>query len=140
MEFLDKLVLPQSAHHMVLIKYLLALTNFVFLSYICVLVGTTIYSLYFNDKGKHTGENKFLLLSKELIDILTPNKVIAAGLGIVPLISIMFGYLQLLHESTLDISGILALTILVLTIGLILVYVFCIIYQYICIFCPYCLP
>lgn len=124
MEFLDKLVLPQSAHHMVLLKYLLALTNFIFLAYICVLIGTMIYSLYFKDKALHTGENKYLHLAKELVDILTPNRVIAVGLGIVPLISIAFGYLQLLHESTVNISGIFLLALISITVGLILVYAY----------------
>ncbi len=124
MDFLDKLVLPQSAHHMVLLKYLLALTNFVFLSYICVLIGTTIYSIYFKDKSLKTGEKKYLNIAKDLVNILTPNKVIAAGLGIVPVISIMFGYQQLLHESEVNISGVLILSLFFLSLGLFFVYTY----------------
>ena len=99
MNFLDKLVIPQSAHHMVLLKYLLVLTFLLFIPYVSVLFGSFTLSLFFKRKAVKTGEQKFLKFAKDLIDLVTVNKVIAFGLGFIPLLSSALCYAQLLHLS-----------------------------------------
>jgi len=124
MDLLDHSVLPQSAHHMVLLRYLLSLTFILFFLYASVLFGSLLYSLYFRRKGEKSGENKYKRFSKELIDQVTFNKVIAIAFGVVPLLSAVFGYAQLLHNSGLNVPEFLLLALLLLIIALLFVYTY----------------
>ena len=124
MDLLDNSVLPQSAHHMVLLRYLLSLTFILFFLYASVLFGSLLYSLYFRRKGEKSGEKKYKRFSKELIDQVTFNKVIAIAFGVVPLLSAVFGYAQLLHNSGLNVPEFLLLALLLLIIALLFVYTY----------------
>ena len=124
MDLLDQSVLPQSSHHLVLLKYLLALTYILFLPYVSVLFGSLSYSLFFRRKAEKSGENIYKRFSKELIDIITFNKGVAFALGVVPLLSSVFGYAQLLHTSGLNVPEFLFLSLLLLIISLFLVYTY----------------
>ena len=97
MDFLDNLVLPQSAHHMVLLKYLLVLTYIIFIPYVSILTGSLIYSIYFNRESRKHNNPACSSISKKIIDQITFNKSIALGLGVLPLLSAAFCYAQLLH-------------------------------------------
>lgn len=124
MEFLDKLVLHQSAHHMVLIKYLLVLTHILFIGYIGLLLGSLIYSLYFKNRFKKTKEKNYYSLSKDLIDLGTFNKGAAFTFGLIPLLSAMFGYSQLLHLTNVNISLFFFWSIIFLFFALLLIFSF----------------
>jgi len=124
MDFLDKLVLPQSAHHMVLLKYLLVLTFILFIPYISILFGTLTFSLFFKKKFVSTNENKYYKFSKDLIDTITFNKGIAFALGVVPLLSSVFCYAQLLHLSDLKIPVYLLISLFFLILSLLLIYTY----------------
>jgi hypothetical protein len=69
MEFLDNLVLPQSAEHLKLINYLLVLIFFLFIPYIGLLLVTSILSLIYRGKGKRGGND----LYTELVCISNPD-------------------------------------------------------------------
>ncbi|MDP2037844.1 MAG: hypothetical protein Q8L04_10710, partial [Ignavibacteria bacterium] len=73
MDFLDKLVLPQSAHHMVLIKYLLVLSNILLVPYLSVLTGSLIFSLFFKRQAEKNKNPHAYRFSKELVDLVTFN-------------------------------------------------------------------
>lgn len=124
MELLDKFVLPQSAHHMVLIKYLLVLTHILFISYISVLLGSLIYTIYFKRRFEKTGDPLYYEFSKDLIDLATFNKGTAFAFGFVPLLSAMFGYSQLLHGTSINVGDYLFVAMLFLLASLILIFTF----------------
>lgn len=124
MNILDQSVLPQSSHHMVLLKYLLALSYILFLPYISVLFGSLSYSLFLRRKAEKSGENIYKKFSKDLIDLITFNKGVALALGVVPLLSSVFGYAQLLHTSGLNVPEFLFLSLLLLIVAMILVYTY----------------
>jgi cytochrome c len=124
MEFLDKFILPQSAHHMVLIKYLLVLTHILFVSYISVLLGSLIYTIYFKRRFDQTGDPILYEFSKDLIDLATFNKGIAFAFGFVPLLSAMFGYLQLLHGTSINVADYFFVSMIFLLAALILIFTF----------------
>lgn len=124
MDFLDSSVLPQSVHHMVLLKYLLVLTFIIFFTYVGILFGSLSFSLYFGRKAKRTGEYRFKKFSKDLIDLITFNKGIAFALGIVPLLSSMFCYAQLLHLTKVNTPFYIFISFLFLTTSLILIYTY----------------
>lgn len=124
MDFLDQSVLPQSPHHMVLLKYLLVLANILFLPYVSVLFGSLSLSLFFKKKGGRTDQKISKEFSKELIDQITFNKGVAFSLGVVPLLSSVFGYAQLLHLSKLNVPEYLLLSLLLLIAALFLIYIY----------------
>ena len=124
MEILDKFVLPQSAHHMVLIKYLLVLTHILFIAYVSVLMGSLIYTIYFKKRYEKRGDSVFYEFSKDLIDLATFNKGAAFAFGFVPLLSAMFGYSQLLHGTSINVADYLFVSIIFLLAALILIFTF----------------
>lgn len=124
MEFLDKLVLPQSAHHMVLLKYLLVLTFILLIPYLSVLFGSLTLSLYFERKSAKTSDNKYYHFAKELIDQVTFNKGVAFALGLVPMLSAAFCYAQLLHLSGLSVPEFILIAFLFLLAAVILIYTY----------------
>ncbi|MEW6506223.1 MAG: c-type cytochrome [Bacteroidota bacterium] len=122
MDFLDNLVLPQSAHHMVLLKYLLVLTYIILIPYLSILFSSLALSLYFEKRfGKDYKSYRF---AKELIDQITFNKSVSFALGIVPLLSSAFCYAQLLHLTRLDVPGYILTAALFFIVALIFIYTY----------------
>lgn len=124
MDILNNFVLPQSSHHMVLLKYILALTFILFIPYMSLLFGTITLSLYFKRKSIASNNTDFYRLSKELIDLVTFNKGIAVALGLIPLISSSFCYAQLLYSTGLLVSEYILISALILFVSLIFIYVY----------------
>lgn len=124
MDLLENLVLPQSAHHMLLLKYLLVLTYILLIPYLSVLFGSLILSVYFEKKAAQTSDKKYYQFAKELIDQITFNKSVPFALGIVPMISAAFCYAQLLHLTNLVVPEFILMAVMLLFISLILVYTF----------------
>ncbi|MGK9367851.1 c-type cytochrome [Melioribacter sp. Ez-97] len=124
MEFLDKYVLPQSAHHMVLLKYLMALALLIFIPYVGLLIGSLTFSLFFKNKSEKNNNTAHYKFSKFLIDLVTFNKVSAFGLGLVPLLSIAFSVAQLLHLSNAPAAGYIILSSIVYIAAIIFVYTY----------------
>ncbi|MCX6168071.1 MAG: cytochrome c [Ignavibacteriales bacterium] len=124
MDVLNNSVLPQSEHHLVLLKYLLSLTFSLFFLYISIVFGSLVYSLFFRRKAEKYDDQRANRFSKELIDIITFNKVVTIAFGVVPILSAVFGYAQLLHNSGLNVSEFLLLALLFLMVALFLVYTY----------------
>lgn len=124
MDFLDNIVLPQSSHHMVLLKYLLVLTFLLFIPYISILFGSLTLSLFFKNKSAKVKDNNFYKFSKDLIDLITFNKGIALALGLIPLISSAFCYAQLLHLTDLAVPEYIFISVFFLIVSLIFIYTY----------------
>lgn len=124
MEFLDKLVLPQSAEHIQLLHYMLMLVLFLFIPFISLVFGGTFLSYTFRKKFNKTGDKTFLRFAKDSIQLLTVNSYIGLILGIVPLITIILIFAQLLHTTTFPTLSDLALSFLLVSAGLIFIYVY----------------
>jgi len=122
MEILDKAVLPQSAHHMVLIKYLIVAAQVIFVSYTGLLFGSLAFSLYFRKRALIKKDETYYKLAEEIIESVTFNRVIAIGLGLVPLLSCMFGYAQLLNGTGSSAEGYLFVSALFLFNAILLVH------------------
>lgn len=120
MDFLDSLVMPQSAHHMILLKFLLVLTYLLFLPYISVLLGSTIYSVVLKRKAAKNPE--YLAASKHIVDVATGAKSFVFIFGIIPFLSFIFNYSQLLDRSGFTLTGFLFLSLLLYVIAAIFIY------------------
>ncbi len=122
MEFLDKAILPQSAHHMVLIKYLIVVAFVLLIPYLSLLLGNLAYSLYFRKRAIRENNENFYKLSEDMIEMITFNKGVAFALGIVPMLSAMFGFAQLLNQTSASVHGYLFISLLFLINALLLIY------------------
>jgi cytochrome c len=124
MDFLDSSVLPQSVHHMILLKYLLVLTFIIFFTYVGILFGSLAFSLYFKRRAVKTSNEQFKKFSKDLIDQITFNKGTAFALGIIPMLSTMFCYAQLLHLTKVETPFYIFISVLFLSAALVLIYIY----------------
>jgi len=122
MELLDKAILPQSAHHMILIKYLIVLALGILIPYLSLLLGNLTYSLYFRKKALNENDENYYRLSEDLIEMITFNKISAFAFGLVPMISAMLGYTQLLNQSNADVQGYLFISLLFLFTAMLFIY------------------
>jgi len=124
MDFLDKLVLPQSSEHIELLHYMLTLVLFLFIPFISVVFGGTILSLYYRKKGIDGGNPVYLKFAKDVIEMLTINKSIGIILGIIPLLTSVLIFAQLLHKTNALTISYLVLSFFLTTISIILIYTY----------------
>ncbi len=124
MEFLDNLVLPQSAEHIELLHYMLSLILILFIPFISIVFGGLIVSLYYKRKGLKTSDSNSLNFAKDVIEFVTVNNGVGVILGIVPLLTSVLIFAQLLHTAQVATVSYLALSFLFVSIGLIMTYVY----------------
>lgn len=121
MEFLDKLVIPQPDYNLNLLNYFLILGLTIFLAYSGVLSGSMSLSVYFRNKSKKVTDNN-AKLSRDYADLITDSWIYSFGLGIVPFLSIIFIYTQLLHKQPVAIVSYLTLAFLFYLVSVLLVH------------------
>lgn len=124
MTFLDKLVLPQSAEHIELLHYMLLLVLFLFIPFISLVFGGTLFSIFYKRKYEKGGDRNYEVLAKEFINISTVNKSIGIILGIVPLIAIILIHAQLLNNAGDSALSYLMVSLLFLMASIILIYTY----------------
>ena len=124
MNFFDSVVLPQSAEHIQLLHYLMVLIQFLFLSFISIVLVGTFLSLRYWKKGLKEKNHLYIQFSKDVIDVLTVNKSFGVVLGILPIVTSILIYAQLLHKSNSPAMIILMIAFPLIALGLILVYTF----------------
>lgn len=124
MDILENIVYPQSQSHVELLKYMLFVTLLLLLPYISVMLGSTLFSIMHFNKGRKTKNPIYLTFSNELIDLFTKNKGMAFALGIVPMISAMFIFGQLLLNAEFNATPHLFFALLIFIVALIYIYTY----------------
>lgn len=124
MEFIDNLVLPQSAEHILLLHIMLMVVLFLFVPFFSMVLGGTSLSLYLKRKGLKENDEKSLKFAKDVIETTTVNKSVGLILGVVPLFTLLIIMAQLLHKTNAAVVGYLTLSFLLTTVGMILIYVY----------------
>ncbi|MBS4033715.1 MAG: c-type cytochrome [Ignavibacterium sp.] len=124
MEFLDNLVLPQSAEHIELLHYMLSLVLILFIPFISIVFGGLVLSLNHKRKGMKNSDSNSLKYAKDVIQFVTVNNGVGVILGIVPLLTAILIFAQLLHTAQVSTVGYLTLSFLFVTVGLIMTYVY----------------
>lgn len=124
MDFLDKLVLPQSLDHFALLHYMAIIILFLFVPFISLVIGGTILSLYSKIKGKSDENGFYTKFSKEVISLTTFTKGAGVGLGIIPLTALLLIYAQMLHNLKVVTIWFFIFAFILITIGLIFVYTY----------------
>jgi cytochrome c len=124
MDFFDKFIIPQSSEHLVLLKYLLTFTYLILFPYLAILFGSTLFSVMYNSKGRKLNNPSYIKFSKSLVDLITQNKSMSFGLGIIPMLSAAFCYAQILHQTGVGVSENIVFAILIFIAALISIYVY----------------
>lgn len=124
MEFLDNLVLPQSAEHIELLHYMLTLIQILFITFISVVFGGLFLSLRFRKKGFKFSNSTFLSYARDIIEFTTVNNSVGIILGLVPLFTAILIYAQLLHTSETSVVLMLSYSFLFILVGLIMTYIY----------------
>lgn len=122
MNIFDQLVIPASANHILLIKYMLIISLLLFIPYISMLLGGIIISTYFNKKGKQEGNNLYTRFAKDVIEKLTISNSAKLALGVIPALSVFFAYAQLLYTANTISLGMLALAIVLFIFSFVFIY------------------
>ncbi|MGQ9799263.1 MAG: hypothetical protein ACUVRG_08210 [Ignavibacterium sp.] len=124
MEFLDNLVLPQSAEHIQLLHYMLMLILFLFIPFISVVFGGTFLSFLYKRKFNKEGKKEFLLFARDTIKILPVNSFVGLVFGVMSLFTILLILIQLLHKSGFPTVNDLALSFFLISFGLLFLYTY----------------
>lgn len=122
MEFLNNFVLPQSAEHIELLHYMLLIVLFLFLPFISTVFGGIFLSVVYKNKANKHKDNFYSRLSKDIAEITTVNKSAGFIFGIIPLITAILIYAQLLHNSEITNLNYLGLAFVFIIISLIFIY------------------
>ncbi|MCX7612217.1 MAG: hypothetical protein N2043_11580 [Ignavibacterium sp.] len=124
MEFLDKLVLPQSAEHLNLLHYISILLLTILIPYLCIILGGVLLSLKYFRKSYTKNEVMFLRYAKDVLQIVSVNNFTALALGILPLFTLILVYAQIFHKTNTLYTSDLFLSFLFVTIGILFIYTF----------------
>lgn len=124
MEFLEKFVIPQSSEHIQLLHLLAMLIFFLFVPFISMVLGGTFLSLFYKHKGVKENNKSYLNFSKEIIEVVTVSKSLGVILGIVPLLTTVLIYSQLLHLSNTTSVIYLSVSFLLVIFALTFIYIY----------------
>jgi cytochrome c len=124
MEFLDKLVLPQSAEHLELLHYIAILLLALLIPYLSLIFGGSIISLSYLRKSYSKNDGYLLRFAKDVLQIVSVNNFTAVALGILPLFTLILVYSQIFHKTNTLYTSDLFLAFLFVTVGLLFIYTF----------------
>lgn len=120
MNFIDKLILPESIATLNLLSNLLLLGRIFFLAYSGVLLAGTILSvLNIKNQRNNNFKNK---LSAEFINLAVHNSLLPIGLGIVPLLGTILIIPQMLYQTQNTIIQYLMISFVLYILSLIFLY------------------
>src|SRR3989339_21865 len=124
MDFFDKLIIPSSGANLELLKYLLSLALIIFSIYSGVLLASLILSFIYKITASRKNNNYYFKLSKDYIGLITPNKTMTLGLGVVPIFSIILIYIQILNKVNNDIILFFIISFCVFFLALVFIYLY----------------
>jgi cytochrome c len=124
MDFLKELALPQSLEHYKLVILLATISAVVFVPYISYVLGSSILSLWFSRKGRDQHNETELKFARLIVDLALYNKSVVTFLAVIPALSLVFSYAQILQSSPSIAVGLAAFGFLFLLAGLILLYAY----------------
>jgi cytochrome c len=122
MNFLDKFVIPSGAEHIALLNILQILTMLIFLPYMGMVLGGTVMSVYFNNKGKKENKPIYIKFAKDIIDKLLAKKSAGIGFVVLPIATITIIYSQFLMSAKIITVNFLAFSTLFYLTSLLIIY------------------
>ncbi len=122
MNIFEQLVIPPSSEHIGLLTVMQIISLLTFLPFAGITLGASVFSVYFNRKGKKSGNPVHTMLAKDLIDKLTVGKAAGFALGVLPMITIVLIYAQLLYGAKVISVSMLMLSLLLYIAAYVFIY------------------
>jgi cytochrome c len=122
MEFLKDIAIPQSLEHFHLLVLITSLSSLVFIPYLGFVTGSSLLSLWYNHRGRREQNVLFLQFAHELIDRALFNKSLIVFLAILPGLSLVCAYAQMLQGTQSIGVSLAGFGFLFLLLGMVLLY------------------
>lgn len=122
MNVLEQFVIPPSQEHVGLLTVMQIISLLTFLPFVGLMLGASVFSVYYNKKGKRTGNELYGRIAKDIIDKLTVGKAAGFALGILPLITIVLVYAQMLYGAKVISVSLLFLSLIIYIVAFIFIY------------------
>jgi cytochrome c len=122
MEFLNTIAAPQSLEHFRLIVMIAAISSLIFIPYAGFVLGSSIVSYWYDRKAQKEQNPVFLLVAHRCVDNALYNKSLITFLAIIPGLSIVFSYAQMLQGTTAIAVSAAAAGFIFLLAGFVLLY------------------
>ncbi len=97
MEFLKDLAIPHSLEHFRLTVLIMALSAVIFVPYVGLTLGSSVLSVWYNRKGRKENNPVFLQFARELMDKVLSSKSLIVFLAVVPGLSLVLSFVQILQ-------------------------------------------
>ena len=124
MDLLKTLAIPQSVEHFHVLILIGGLVSVVLYPYLGFLLGSSVISYFMNRKGTREKNHVLTQFAKELIDIALFNKSVPAFLAIIPSLSSIFVFAQVLQSTEAMSVGLAAYGFILLLIAVVSLYVY----------------
>ncbi len=105
MNFLDKLVIPESNEHLTLLRYLLVVVIIFFVTYSSIALIASTFSAIFDRSGRKNGIKHHSKFAQDLADLAAPNKGAIYAMAVIPLATMILIYAQLLYGTNVGITS-----------------------------------
>jgi hypothetical protein len=112
MDVLNNIALPQSTGHFHLLLFIFNLVGAVFVPYFALLLGSMVTALLAERQARAEGALHGLRLAKDLVDMVLPSKGFFIFLAVLPALSMVFVYAQVLQATPAIATGVAALGVL----------------------------
>jgi cytochrome c len=119
MDFLIGWISPPRADHVLIAKYIIVIISIIFIAYIGVLFGTTLFSLGFSARGKSEDNPLFSRFSRDLVDTLYGNVGAVIILGVLPVITLAISFAHLLYGTPIKLGQYFSFLLIFTVFGLI---------------------
>jgi len=117
MDILNQFIIPPNEQQLMLIRYLQGLTFIIHLPYVGMVIGGTLLSVVLNllDRDKHNP--MYGRLSRDVMGIVVPNKIVVLVFGILPLLAIWMTYSEWLYKAPVNTLGLLVIGAIVVALS-----------------------
>ncbi len=115
MDVLNNIALPQSTGHFHLLLFIFNLVGALLLPYIALLLGSLSMALLAERRARAGHGTHGLRLARDLVETVLPSKTVFMFLALLPALSMVFVYAQVLQATPAIATGLAALGVLFLT-------------------------
>jgi cytochrome c len=124
MDFLKHIAFPQSMEHIALLHLTLNIIYMLFLPYVSVLFGASALSRYFENAGRRKNDPRYTRFAHELTETVIANKSSQLFFGVLPFLSLLFAYAQLLQQTDNAAVSMIFFAFLLFTVAAALLYTY----------------
>lgn len=122
MNFLKDIALPQPIEHFHLLVLIAAMSSLALIPYVGFVLGSSGLSLFYNRRARKAEDRKHLAFAKSLIDNALRTKSLVVFLALIPGISVVFVYGQMLQGTPAIATGLAGFGFLFMAAGMVLLY------------------